>query len=814
MDASAVLSALQARYVCQLRRRVGAAKQSTLCSSKVSHRANKRFIYAPIPSQRRVASPAFSLGIFAALILGAVIQSGCTGVTSAKGNVVTSTNQATRGTGALSASPSALSFGNVWVGTAGNQSLTITNSGAASVTISLASASGAGFTVGGVALPATLNPGASATFTATFAPTAAGPASGAASFASSQLSSAFIVQMSGTGTAVQPSITAQPNSQSILAGQTATFSVIASGTAPLSYQWKKNGVAISGATLATYTTPLETTSDIGAQFTVIVSNSAGSVMSNAATLTVTTVPVTPSITTQPSSQTIFAGQTATFSVVANGTGPLSYQWLKNGVTISGATSSSYTTPSESIADNGALLSVVVSNSAGNVTSNSATLTVNTTTSIVTVTINSGQQHQIIEGFGGGLTSWAAPSGYVGCSPPVDTVPDQVKSQILDNLYVDLGLTSIPLGFGPGGAGDFPAITALLPAISGIMTRVEGNGDRVILNSAGTVGAQYRGTNGRLLSNGASLYASWATNGLVQLKTQYGLAVDRWDIQEEPDGTGNLLPAELDQLVATTGSQFQAAGLSTRIPIPRTSIVSAVPSYANPMLSDSLSRPFVPQLDYHEYDYDASVGQTPDISGRNTVRNLANQFGLTVAMRETSTDVKQNQSTFWNGTYDQAMVWANDILTDMTEADAGAWDLIDAFWSRTNTGVSSYIILDYSSCVFTSFEIPPHYWTLRQVTKFVRPGAVRVTASSDSTDVRIAAFVDIRHQQTVVVAINNNSTQEQITKFTGLPDAAVSVTQTTPVQNGAQLPATSVQGGQFTASLPARSVTTFVVSAVP
>src|SRR5207245_6575276 len=108
---------------------------------------------------------------------------------------------------------------------------------------------------------------------------------------------------------------------------TSTFSVTASGTAPLSYQWSKNGTAISGATSASYTTPATTSSDNGAQFTVVVSNSVGSVTSSAATLTVN---VPPSITTQPASQTVTAGQTATFSVTASGTAPLSYQWSKNG----------------------------------------------------------------------------------------------------------------------------------------------------------------------------------------------------------------------------------------------------------------------------------------------------------------------------------------------------------------------------------------------------------------------------------------------------------------------------------------------------
>ena len=69
----------------------------------------------------------------------------------------------------------------------------------------------------------------------------------------------------------------------------------------------------------------------------------------------------PTITTQPASQTVTEGQTATFTVAASGSAPISYQWRKGGVNIAGATSSSYTTPATVLADSGAMFDVVVSN---------------------------------------------------------------------------------------------------------------------------------------------------------------------------------------------------------------------------------------------------------------------------------------------------------------------------------------------------------------------------------------------------------------------------------------------------------------------
>src|SRR5215472_15246671 len=173
-----------------------------------------------------------------------------------------------------------------------------------------------------------------------------------------------------------PAITTQPSSQTVLPGQTATFTVAVSGTAPLSYQWQKNGANIAGATSSSYTTPATTTADTGSTFVVVVSNSVGTATSNAATLTVSPAPLAPTITAQPVNQTVTVGQTATFSVTASGTAPLSYQWQKNGANIAGAISSSYTTPATTTADSGSTFRLVVSNNAGTITSNAATLTVN------------------------------------------------------------------------------------------------------------------------------------------------------------------------------------------------------------------------------------------------------------------------------------------------------------------------------------------------------------------------------------------------------------------------------------------------------
>ncbi len=169
-----------------------------------------------------------------------------------------------------------------------------------------------------------------------------------------------------------PVIIQQPQNQTVAAGSNATFSVIVTGTTPLSYQWRKGGVNISGATSPSYTIPAAVEADAGA-YSVVITNTAGSVTSTNATLAISAV--APAITVPPQNLTVNQGASAAFSVTAAGSGPLTYQWRKNGVNIGGATNSSYVISTSAEADAGGY-SVVVTNSAGSATSATATLVVN------------------------------------------------------------------------------------------------------------------------------------------------------------------------------------------------------------------------------------------------------------------------------------------------------------------------------------------------------------------------------------------------------------------------------------------------------
>ena len=186
-----------------------------------------------------------------------------------------------------------------------------------------------------------------------------------------------------------PSIVSQPADQTVVAGVGVTFSVAASGAGPLTYQWFKGSIPLSGATTSTLTIAKVTTSDAGS-YSVAVANSAGTVTSSAATLSVISAP---SIVSQPADQTVVAGVGVTFSIAANGAGPLTYQWFKGSIPLPGATTSTLTIAKVTTSDAGSY-SVAVANSAGTVTSSAATLSVITPPSIamqpVNQTISAGQ----------------------------------------------------------------------------------------------------------------------------------------------------------------------------------------------------------------------------------------------------------------------------------------------------------------------------------------------------------------------------------------------------------------------------------------
>lgn len=175
---------------------------------------------------------------------------------------------------------------------------------------------------------------------------------------------------------VPPSFTLEPTNQKLIGGLNASLTAEATGTGPLAYQWYRgttkltNDARLIGTASNILNISNVQSSDAG-DYTIVVTNSASSITSAIAIITVV---VPPAITLQPKSRSVPLGLVTIFNAAASGTAPLSFQWILNGTSIPGATSGSYTNWAVTPADVGAY-ELVVTNEGGAVTSSVALLTI-------------------------------------------------------------------------------------------------------------------------------------------------------------------------------------------------------------------------------------------------------------------------------------------------------------------------------------------------------------------------------------------------------------------------------------------------------
>ncbi len=224
----------------------------------------------------------------------------------------------------------AVSFGTVVVPNSITKTFTLKNNGTANLTgltITKDGTNAAEYTVGSLSAAPPVAPGGSVTFDVTFTPATEGTRTAALHIASNDPSHpTFNVTLSGVAQLV-PNITTQPLPKTVNPGAPVTFTVAATGTKTLTYQWRKNTQNIANATAASYTIAKAAETDEGS-YDVIVSNSAGSDTSDAVQLSVND-PV--SFAAPLAGQSVEVNSPVTFQANASGTGPFTYQWRKNGV---------------------------------------------------------------------------------------------------------------------------------------------------------------------------------------------------------------------------------------------------------------------------------------------------------------------------------------------------------------------------------------------------------------------------------------------------------------------------------------------------
>jgi subtilase family serine protease len=265
----------------------------------------------------------------------------------------------------------------------------------------------------------------------------------------------------GVYPAAPPVVTTQPTNQTVAVDGTANFSVTASGLPPLSYQWTFDGTNILDATNTVLTLTNVQFSQTG-NYAVLVTNVYGPVISSNGVLTVYAIP--PFITTQPANQAVTVNGSASFSVTAGGTSPLSYQWSLNTTNIAGATNATLMLNNVQPGQGGAY-AVLVTNNYGSILSSNATLTVQAAVLVGYWPFNEGSGtvlHDIINGDNGTINNGTWGSGIIGSALSFNGSSTYVGIPSTTNLNFGTNPFSVSLWFSGNTRNSYPALLSNNP----------------------------------------------------------------------------------------------------------------------------------------------------------------------------------------------------------------------------------------------------------------------------------------------------------------------------------------------------------------
>ena len=281
------------------------------------------------------------------------------------------------------------------------------------------------------------------------------------------------------------------------------------------------------------------------------------------------------------------------------------------------------------------------------------------------------------------------------------------------------------------------------------------------------------------------YAEWVVVMLRHWRDQ-GLEMPYYSIMNEPGfiRSGIWPGSWMRDVIKILGPRLTAEGLKTKLIVPDDLDAMQALGRLQVILADPQARQYVGAVAYHLYNR----------GGEAQVKQLAEQYGLPVWMTEFSTGDDWFQ---WATIMQQEIADYGASAVDYMWGYFGDWDKSQLIRIRTNNGA------------YAGFDFSRQYYVMGQYSKFVRPGAVRIGATSAESDVKIAAFLSGSNE--IVVATNTGSQQLNVSFELGSGRclSRVDPTRTSETEGLQTLPTITLNQSAFSATLPARSVTTFV-----
>lgn len=281
------------------------------------------------------------------------------------------------------------------------------------------------------------------------------------------------------------------------------------------------------------------------------------------------------------------------------------------------------------------------------------------------------------------------------------------------------------------------------------------------------------------------YAEWVIVLLRHWRGQ-GLEMPYYSIINEPGfiRSGIWPGTWMRDVIKILGPRLAAEGFKTKLIVPDDLDAMQALGRLQVILADPAARQYVGAVAYHLYNR----------GGEAQVKQLAEQYGLPIWMTEFSTGDDWFQ---WATIMQQEIADYGASAVDYMWGYFGDWDKSQLVRIRTNNGT------------YAGFDFNRQYYVMGQYSKFVRPGAIRVGATSAEPDVKVAAFLSGSNE--IVVATNTGSQQLNVSFELGSGSCVSQVgpTRTSDTEGLQTLPTIPLNQSRFSATLPARSVTTFV-----
>jgi O-glycosyl hydrolase len=409
---------------------------------------------------------------------------------------------------------------------------------------------------------------------------------------------------------------------------------------------------------------------------------------------------------------------------------------------------------------------------------------------VSVTVELRATRQVIDGFGSSERVWSDP--HLADDPRVD-VPVAAQEKILRLLYGTIGLTRVrdvlDQGVQKKAGGPFDFHGKLADDHVAYVEQARRFGLRLFFP-----GPVYLEPWMQESEPGGTV--TWAM-AMLRRWRELGAEPKYYAPLNEPWVAGNYSPDWMLQVVLQLGRRLKAEGFDTKLVIPDDENPADALRRARAVLANAEARGYVGALAYHVYRW--GNWDPEDVSA---LRKLAKTYNLPLWMTEYSS----TGYTDW----DSSMDWAKKMHLLLAEGDVDAIDYLWGFFGE-KYGTDAMVSIHFDSGRYVSHAVTPVGWITAHYARYVRPGDVRIVARSTSKNVLVTAYKG--PSRVVVVATNPEGSPVTIrVRFVeGRLVGKVTAVRSSEREALRRLPGIQPRSGQFVASLPARSLTTFVAS---